>query len=135
MLVWFLTNTSTKKTNILQRKKACMLKNKELIMGEKWTNYSLVAHPGNPGAHAKCACNNREDEVSLLSLICVLFFANSYLIFVNFGTPPHCLAFKSTPKSALIRTQKIAQIGRKRPKFCALCARKYTSLKKVHHRR
>ena len=47
----------------------------------------------------------------------------------------HCTIrpVKSTPKSALIC--QIAQFGPIRPKFCVPYAKKYTGLKKVHHRR
>ena len=60
-----------------------------------------------------------------------------YLMFVNFGAPPHYFGLqKYINKCVNLRqnSKKIAKMGKYRPKFCALSAKKYTVLEKVHYR-
>ena len=55
-----------------------------------------------------------------------LFGVIAYLIFVNFGTPPHYLGLKKYNK----KSANLRQNNQNWPKYPFLCAKKYTGLKK-----
>ena len=52
----------------------------------------------------------------------------SYLIFVNFGTPPHYLGLIKVHQ----KVRKFTKIGPNWPNFCDVYAKKHTSLKKKY---